>query len=107
MDKFESCLKDLLKEHLVEVTFTKVNGNLRIMNCTLRPDYIVEDTKSPSIEFTPGYDYPDIELVEPKLSSRKKTEGVLSVWDIDNSGWRSFRLDSVETYKVIRMRNED
>lgn len=102
MDKFEQCLKELLKEHLLEVVFTKTNGNSRVMNCTLRPDYIKEPVKEP----WPGFNDSNSEFTQMK-PRKQKSDRVLSVWDIDNSGWRSFRLDSVETYKVIRMRNED
>ena len=28
-------------------------------------------------------------------------EETLSVWDLDNDGWRSFRLDSIKEMKVI------
>lgn len=102
MNNFESCLKELLKEHLLEVVFIKTNGNLRLMNCTLRPDYI----KKPVKTSWSGFNDSNLEFTQVK-SRKQKSDRVLSVWDIDSSDWRSFRLDSVETYKVIRMRNED
>lgn len=58
--------------------FTKVDGSKRRMRCTLREDLL-----------------PDREEVE----SKKKTPGTNQVvWDLDAKGWRSFRLDSVESY---------
>ena len=32
---------------------------------------------------------------------KKENLDVLSVWDLDNNGWRSFRLDSVTDYQVV------
>jgi hypothetical protein len=32
----------------------------------------------------------------PKSTERKKSDEVLPVFDIENQGWRSFRLDSVK-----------
>lgn len=76
----ESCrvtLPEILKETVVQVTFTKADGNTRVMNCTLNPTYLPESNTS---------------------STRSKNEDVLAVWDIDNNGWRSFRYDSVQSY---------
>ena len=37
-NSFRSQVKDVLVKDLVEVTFTKINGDERIMTCTLQPD---------------------------------------------------------------------
>jgi len=60
------------------VTFTKSDGTERIMNCTLHESVIVPYEKK---------------------SDRTKAESkeTMSVWDLDNNGWRSFRLDSVKS----------
>jgi hypothetical protein len=52
------------------------------MRCTLRDDIVPK--------------------VEPKENSkpRKINENVLSVWDIDKSDWRSFRVESVQSVTV-------
>jgi len=70
-----------LKKNVIKVTFTKVNGDERVMRCTLH----------------------DSILPEQNIGGIKKKENldVLSVWDLDNNGWRSFRLDSVIDYKVV------
>jgi len=70
-----------LKRNVMRVTFTKVNGDERVMRCTLH----------------------DSVLPEQPISEIKKKENqdVLSVWDLDNSGWRSFRLDSIKEMKVV------
>jgi hypothetical protein len=32
---------------------------------------------------------------------RAENDEVLAVWDLDNLGWRSFRLDSINTIEYI------
>jgi len=70
-----------LKKNVMKVTFTKVNGDERVMRCTLH----------------------DSVLPDQPISGIKKKENmdVLSVWDLDNDGWRSFRLDSIKEVKVV------
>ena len=69
-------LIEALQAHKCVVKFTKVNGEVREMPCTLREDIIPK--------------------VEPKTERLKKpNESVLSVWCLDKQEWRSFRVDSV------------
>jgi WYL_2, Sm-like SH3 beta-barrel fold len=77
----KSTIVNMLKNGVINVKFTKVDGSERVMRCTL-----VEAIIKPH---------------EKKTDREKKVnEEVLSVWDIENEGWRSFRLDSViEIYK--------
>ena len=37
-NNFRSQVKDVLVQDIVEVTFTKINGDERVMTCTLQPD---------------------------------------------------------------------
>jgi len=76
-------LKEVLRENICEVSFTKVNGEIRVMPCTLKQDLLP----------------PQPSTVEAK--SRIKSPEVLSVWSTDKIGWRSFRIDSVTDIKVI------
>lgn len=71
-------LVNLLRGHEVTVTFTKVNGDKRVMKCTLMPQIL-----------------PDL-----KGSNHKRNEEVLPVWDLEKQAWRSFRLDSLEKVEV-------
>lgn len=64
------------------VKFTKVNGESRVMNCTLRPIDLPEQT--------------DIEE-----TVYKKSEDVVAVWDLDKGAWRSFRVDSIVEFNVV------
>jgi hypothetical protein len=76
----DTLLKDL-QENVIKVTFTKVNGEKREMRCTLMSKYLPPNTDKNHL-----------------ISEHKKAENLsaLAVWDLDNGGWRSFRIDSVE-----------
>jgi hypothetical protein len=77
-------LIDMLRHNVVSVTFTKVNGEERVMKCTLRSDLV------PNALIQNG------ELVlEQKQSSNN-----VSVWDVDANGWRSFRVANVKNISV-------
>lgn len=78
MDK--SSLKQLLGEGVVTVEFTKVNGEYRKMEATLKADMMPEVVRE----------------IEDK-APRKKVDTSLSVWDINANGWRSFRFDNLQT----------
>ena len=70
-------LRNALREGVVRIAFTKVNGDERVMNCTLHSDHLP----------------PQTDIVE---HTTKQNANVLAVWDIDSKGWRSFRIDSVK-----------
>ena len=85
-DKFvRSELQTQLQSEVLEVTFTKVNGDKRVMNCTLMEGILPSNTTE-----------------EVKKDTKKKVnETILSVWDIDAKGWRSFRMDAVTQVRQI------
>lgn len=64
---------------IIIVEFTKKNGDLRKMRCTTNLS-IIPETEHPSED-----------------STRIYTEEVIRAYDIDAEGWRSFRVDSVNT----------
>ena len=70
-----------LKSNLVKVVFMKVNGDLREMTCTLHDSILPEPT-----------------ITE---TTKKVNQDTISVWDIDKSGWRSFRIDSIKQFKLV------
>jgi hypothetical protein len=72
---------DNLRQNVLQVSFTKVNGENRIMRCTLRPDIL-----------PPGYAQVDI---TEETAFHKTNPDVIACWDVQNLGWRSFRIDSV------------
>jgi hypothetical protein len=78
-------LKKVLEENIVSVTFNKVDGTERVMQCTMMKDVV------PSL-------IPLKEGVEP----RKVNPNVLNVWDIDKRDWRSFRVANVTGYELVK-----
>lgn len=72
-------IKDALHNGVVVVSFTKSNGELREMRCTLRTDMI-----------------PQTPVVEGK-TPKKENPDIQAVWDVEKQAWRSFRFDSVNT----------
>lgn len=77
-------LKEVFSKNIVNLTFKKIDGTERTMKCTLDPMFI------------PGRDKP--------TSSKKKieNENVLPVWNIDEQGFRSFRVDSLIGYDIVK-----
>jgi hypothetical protein len=76
-----------LRLRVLEVDFTKRDGTNRTMKCTLRGDYLPPAAK-PMIDLTKDKSHPQENL------------DVVSVWDIEAKGWRSFRLDSVNSITI-------
>ena len=70
-------LKSRLKDVVATITFTKKDGTLRQIKCTLKESYL-----------------PTFDGQEP---TRQENLDVLPVWDIENGGWRSFRMDSIKS----------
>jgi len=72
----------LLQNNDCEVTFTKVDGSVRVMPCTLRP-----------------------EALPPKLTENRKTRAVnetlISAYCLDKQEWRSFKVANVTKIDVI------
>jgi hypothetical protein len=79
-------LERKLKTQIMEVTFNKVNGDKRIMECTLMPEALPPAKK-------------DDPLTQKKI--RKINEEVLVVWDTNAKGFRSFRIANVVEVKEI------
>jgi ribosomal protein L19E len=77
----KSNILNLLKQGVIEVKFKKVDGSERVMKCTLLESYVKPHEKTTDRE-------------------KKVNEDVISVWDVEKEGWRSFRYDSViDVYK--------
>lgn len=82
MDKYE--LKQQLQGAIATVVFEKADGTLREMRCTLLAEYL------------PAPAGPQL-LQE---NARPENPNVLAVWDLENGGWRSFRMDSIKSITV-------
>ena len=87
LDLLKYKLKTLLKDSILQVSFTKADGTLREMKCTLKSTLV-----------------PDSAFLSADERERTHTvpENVLPVWDIEKSAWRSFRIDRVHDYVVTR-----
>jgi len=68
-----------LRQNSVEIHFTKVDGTLRVMRATLMPRLL-----------------PVVEGNAERLNQHHHDNpDVIAVWDLENRGWRSFRVDSI------------
>jgi len=75
---FGKWVKGVLTVQPATITFTKKDGTERVMNCTLRGDML-----------------PAVEIKEDK-TPRKQNDSVISVYDLDAKGWRSFTVSAVK-----------
>jgi hypothetical protein len=83
-------LSDLLHSGECVVEFTKVNGEVRSMPCTLKaelmpPAPLHETNTNNPIDF-------------PKV--KKENPDVMNVWCLDKKEWRSFRIANLISAKV-------
>jgi hypothetical protein len=78
-------LKKLLHEHVMSVVFTKKDGTDRTMLCTLLPEHL------PAVDKQEGD--------EVKFLKKQNNES-LAAWDLEKKAWRSFRIDSIKSYKA-------
>jgi len=78
-----------LREGECEVTFTKVNGDTRVMKCTLNMG-LIPDNKKPK-----GDDTPEL---------REGLENILKairVFDTGLEDWRSFKVETVKNFVKV------
>jgi hypothetical protein len=78
-------LLEALKNHECTVTFTKVNGEIRVMPCTLKEDIIPK---------------PPVDVASKSVVKRHENQNVVSVWCLDKKEWRSFRVDNVVDLQI-------
>jgi hypothetical protein len=69
----------VLREGVAQITFTKVDGTERLMKCTLSEKVVPKAT-------------------EEKTSTKTPNPNIISVWDVEKEGWRSFRWDSIKAF---------
>ncbi len=75
-----------LREGVRTVTFTKKNGDERIMECTLNMD-IIPTEAHPKSDGNTLWDGVDV------------TIQAIKCYDVKAEGWRSFLLDTVSAYR--------
>lgn len=67
-----------LREGVLRISFTKADKSLRILNGTLKSEYL-----------------PPMKEEKEDSPKRKVSLETVAVFDVDKQDWRSFRLDSV------------
>ena len=82
LDEKNREIRELLYKGVYEVTFTKVNGEIRTMPCTL------DSTLLPP---QPLKEFHETRVYKPET---------LSVWCLDKMEWRSFRVANVQ--RIVR-----
>lgn len=75
----------MLRDSVVTVTFTKVDGTERVMKCTLMSEYVPNTGNSASNQV---------------LLQENGNDNNISVWDVEANGWRSFRIGSIKSVTV-------
>ena len=75
---FRGWLKGVLTVQPATITFTKKDGTERVMNCTLRSDML------PAVE------------IKEDATPRKQNDSIISAYDLDAKGWRSFTVSAVK-----------
>ena len=81
-------LKDL-RTSVIDVHFTKTTGELRVMRCTLVPQFLPENYRK------------SFEEQNEEQNFHQQNPNVIAAWDMDKNAWRSFRVESV-TYCQCR-----
>lgn len=79
-------LKKMLEQNVIIVDFTKLNGDKRIMTCTLREDMKPQATKTDPMS---------------QKKVREVSDAVVSVWDVNAKGWRSFRYERINAVDIV------
>lgn len=81
-DQRNRYLRDILKQDC-EVTFTKVDGTVRVMPCTLRSEAMPQ------------------RAVNEHHQTRAYNPETLSVWCLDKAEWRAFKVMNVTSVKLL------
>lgn len=76
-------LIDMLRNNVVTVTFTKVNGEERVMQCTLMSEYV-----------------PNAPTNNGQMLLQESEAKTVSVWDTQANAWRSFRVENVKSISM-------
>lgn len=83
-------VKSLLQKSPVTVTFTKADGSLRAMNCTLN-GALIPESAWPAAPTAP------IDGIVKESKQRKAPdEHSLRVFDLEKQEWRSFRFERLQ-----------
>lgn len=79
-------LQNILSQNVLVIDFTKLNGDRRVMTCTLREDMKPPATKNDTMS---------------QKKVRELNDEVVSVWDVNAKGWRSFRYARINSVEIV------
>ena len=79
-------LRGILSKNIYEVTFTKIDGETRVMPCTLDKQHLQQQ--------------PESQLTEVRVQ-RESNPATLSVYCTDKTAWRSFRVMNLISIKEL------
>lgn len=86
-------LRAALRDGVYVVEFEKSDGTIRQMVCTTKHDLVAEANGR---DYTPG----------PLDDSRRKNEDLVTAYDLDNLGWRSFYAAKVKSFEPFMENGE-
>lgn len=96
-DEGKVWLKELLRDGIVEIKFTKKDGTERVMNCTLNESIVpIKEVKDEVKQ--------DMVITTNSLTAVKTrvvNTDVLPVYDVNVKAWRSFRFDSIKEISYV------
>jgi hypothetical protein len=75
----------LLKQGICEVEFKKVNGEQRVMPCTLKEDLLPAPKQKEAVS----------------ESAKERKGDAISVWCTDAQAWRSFKFENFISIKSL------
>ena len=91
MDKDQ--ILEVLYNNIATVTFTKIDGTVRVLKGTLLEDFLpVKEPDDSGVE---------VETITEAQIRGGTNENTVVVWDIDNLAYRSFRVDSVTSVEIV------
>lgn len=76
-------LRKVLIDDIATITFTKVNGDKRVMKCTLQEQFLPAQVD-----------------LEEAIQKKKPNDETMSVWDLEARAWRSFRIENLISVEV-------
>ena len=91
----ENLLQEL-KNGVVEVTFTKKDGSVRVMKSSLKEEYLKSLQKDNETSEKPS-----------EKVRRKPANNQICVIDVDKNAWRSFDIETVTGTKLVEIVNEN
>ena len=86
-------IKAWLYNERCRVTFTKKDGTIRTMLCTLKEKYLPP--------------HPAIEETYSLSKALSASNHIVTVWDLEKKDWRSFKYDSVLEFTPLDTPSED